>query len=127
MPNQLAQSKKRMTVAEEAAVLAALEVIAQADNLTVTDLLRRGARRLIAERAATNPDLRQAIRGVLEEHAPVMPTEFRSAAKVSKFKRNQREFDQLLKELNLADPEELQLRNSLVQRPQSVHLSTLSG
>jgi len=29
-----------MTVAEETAVLAALEVIAQADELTVTDLLR---------------------------------------------------------------------------------------
>jgi hypothetical protein len=56
-----------------------------------------------------------------------MPTEFRSAAKVSKFKRKQRAFDQLLEELNLANPEELQQRNSLVREPQSVHLSTLSG
>lgn len=126
MPNQLAQSKKRMTVAEETAVLAALEVIARADNVTVTDLLRRGARRLIAERAA-NPELRQAIRRVIEEHTPAVPTEFRSPAKVAKFKRKQREFDQLLEELNLADPEELQQRKSLVQEPQNVRLTILSG
>ena len=126
MPNQLAQSKKRMTVAEETAVLVALEVVAQADNLTVTDLLRRGARRLIAERAA-DPDLRQAIRSVLEEHAPVMPTEFRSAAKVSKFKRNQREFDQLLEDLNLAEAEELQRRNSLADGPEYVRLTEFTG
>jgi uncharacterized protein (DUF2236 family) len=115
-----------MTVAEETAVLAALEVIAKADRLTITDLLRQGVRNIIADRA-TDPDLRQAIRCALEEHAPVMPTEFRSAAKVSKFKRKQRAFDQLLEELNLANPEELQQRNSLVREPQSVHLSTLSG
>ena len=115
-----------MTVAEEAAVLAALDVIAQADKLTVTDLLRLGARRLIAERAA-DPDLRQAIRSVLEEHAPVMPTEFRSAAKVSKFKRNQREFDQLLEDLNLAEAEELQRRNSLADGPEYVRLTEFTG
>jgi hypothetical protein len=126
MPNQLAQSKKRMTVAEEASVLAALEIIAQADNLTVTDLLRQGVRNIIADRAA-DPDLRQAIRSVFEEHAPVMPTEFRSAAKVSKFKRNQREFDQLLEDLNLVEAEELQRRNSLVEAPEYVHLTEFTG
>jgi hypothetical protein len=123
MPNQLSQSKKRMTVAEETAVLAALEVIAQADKLTVTELLRQGARRLIAERAA----LRKAIRRVLEEHAPVMPTEFRSPAKVSKYKRNQREFDQLLEDLNLVDVEELQRKNSLVETPEYVSLTEFTG
>ena len=126
MPNQLAQSKKRMTVAEETAVLAALEVIAKSDNLTVTDLLRQGVRNIIADRAA-DPDLSQAMRRVVEMHAPVIPIEFRSLAKVSKFKREQRGYDQLLQELKLADPKELQQRNSLVRGPQSVHLSTLSG
>jgi len=87
---------------------------------------RRGARRLIAERAV-DPELREAMRRALKEHAPVMPTEFRTPAKVSKFKRSQREFDQLLKELNLTDAEELQQQNSLVRGPQSVHRSTLSG
>jgi DNA-binding NarL/FixJ family response regulator len=126
MPNQLAQSKKRMTVAEEASVLAALEVIAQADNRTVTDLLRQGARRIIAERVA-NPELRKAIRRVLEMHAPVMPKQFRSPAKVSKFKRSQREFDQLLKELNLFEAEELQRRNSLTEAPEYVRLTEFTG
>jgi hypothetical protein len=126
MPNQLAQSKKRMTVAEETAVLAALEVIAQADNLTVTDLLRQGVRNMIAERAA-NPDLKEAMRRVVEMHAPVMPEEFRSPAKVSKFKRSQREFDQLLKELNLFEAEELQRRNSLVETREYVRLTEFTG
>lgn len=126
MPNQLAQSKKRMTVAEEASVLAALEVIAQADNLTVTDLLRQGARRLIAERAA-NPDLRQEIRRAMSRHNPVAPKQFRSPAKVSKFKRSQREFDQLLKELNLFEAEELQRRNSLAEAPEYVRLNEFTG
>ena len=115
-----------MTVAEEASVLAALEVIAQADNLTVTDLLRKGVRNIIADRAA-DPDLRQAIRRAMVEHAPVMPFEFRSAAKVSKFKRNQREFDQLLEDLNLAEAEELQRRNSLAEGPEYVRLTEFTG
>lgn len=115
-----------MTVAEEASVLAALEVIAQADSKTVTDLLRQGARRIIAERA-TDSDLRQAIRRVLEMHAPVMPKQFRSPAKVSKFKRSQREFDQLLKELNLCEAEELQRRNSLAEAPEYVRLTEFTG
>lgn len=115
-----------MTVAEEASVLAALEVIAQADNRTVTDLLRQGARRIIAERVA-NPELRKAIRRVLEMHAPVMPKQFRSQAKVSKFKRRQREFDQLLKELNLFEAEELQRRNSLTEAPEYVRLTEFTG
>lgn len=126
MPNQLAQSKKRMTVAEETSVLAALEIIAQADNTTVTDLLRQGARRIIAERA-TGSALRQAIRRELERHAPIMPKQFRTSAKVSKFKRNQREFDQLLKELNLVDAEELQRRNSLAEAPEYVRLTEFTG
>lgn len=115
-----------MTVAEETSVLAALEVIAQADNRTVTDLLRQGARRIIAERA-TDSDLRQAIRDVLEKHSPVMPEQFRSPAKISKFKRSQREFDQLLNELNLFDAEELQRRNSLTEAPEHVRLTEFTG
>jgi hypothetical protein len=126
MPNQLSQSKKRMTVAEETAVLAALEVIAKADNLTVTDLLRKAARRTIAERAGS-PDLRDAMRRAVKMHTPVMPKEFHTPAKVSKFKREQREFDQLLQQLNLEDPEALQQRNSLVQKPKNVRLTTFSG
>ena len=56
-----------------------------------------------------------------------MPKEFRSRAKVSKFKREQREYDRLLQQLNLEDPEGLQHRNSLVQEPQNVRLTTFTG
>lgn len=110
MPNQLAQSKKRMTVAEERAVLAALEVIAEVENSTVTNLIRQAVRKAIAERV-DDPRLKKTVRQTVAQHAPKVPIEFRSAAKVSKFKREQREYDQLLQELKLADPEELQLRN----------------
>ena len=126
MPNQLAQSKKRMTMAEETAVLAALEVIAKADNLTVTDLLRQSVRSMISERAI-NPELRETIRQAVAKNSPIMPKAFRSPAKVAKFKREQREYDQLLQQLNLEDSEELQHRNSLVQKPRNVRLTSFTG
>ncbi|MGV7229537.1 MAG: hypothetical protein ACQ9IQ_12845 [Nitrospirales bacterium] len=125
MPNQLAQSKKRMTVAEHTVVLAALEAIAKEENLTVTDLLRLSARRLVAERAS-DPHLSDKLRTAVAGHAPRMPAIFRSPAKVSKFKREQREYDQLLQELNLSKPDEVQRRNSLVQRPRSVRLTSFA-
>ena len=123
MPNQLSKSKKRMTIAESAAVLAALETIAKLDNSTVTDLLRRSARKLIAERA-TDRRLAKKMRAAVERHAPKMPDSFRSPAKVSKFKREQREYDLLLQELNIAQAENIQRRNSLVDRPQGVRLAS---
>jgi hypothetical protein len=46
--------------------------------------------------------------------APMMPKHFKTAAQVSRFKRSQREFDQVLLDLGLATPEAIQQRNSLV-------------
>ncbi|MCC5835716.1 MAG: hypothetical protein JJU20_13360 [Opitutales bacterium] len=125
MPNQLSQSKKRVTVAEHRAVLAALDVIAKAENSTVTDLLRRTLRQIVIEHAH-DPSISGKLRSALEQHAPVMPEAFLSPAKVSKFKKEQREFDQFLHELKLASPEELQERNSLVSRSQSVRLTSFA-
>lgn len=125
MPNQLAQSKKRMTIAEHSAVLAALQTIALDEKLTVTDLFRRAARQLITEQAK-NPQLANKLLSQVLRHAPQMPEVFNSAAKVAKFKREQREFDQLLQELGIAHPEDLQQRNSLTQKPQAVRLTSFS-
>lgn len=126
MPNQLAQSKKRISVAEQKSVLAALELIAEVENLTVTELLRQAARSVIAERAL-NPRHKAAMRKVVADYAPIMPKTFRSPSKVAKFKREQREYDQLLQELNLSDAEDLQRRNSLVETPGSVRLTEFTG
>ena len=124
MPNQLAQSKQRVTLAEHKAVLAALEVIAKADNQTMTDLFRHTARRVISEKA-NDPRLSKELQRIVSEHSPKMPARFSSAAKVSKFKREQREYDQLMQELNLAQPVEIQKKNSLIKSASSVHLISI--
>jgi predicted DNA-binding ribbon-helix-helix protein len=126
MPNQLSQSKKRMTIAEHSAVLAALETIAKSESLTVTDLIRHSARKFIAERASDSR-LSQKMRLAVAENAPKMPKVFRTPAKLAKFKREQREYDKLLQELNLTMPDEIQRRNSLVEHPQNIRMTSFAG
>jgi hypothetical protein len=46
-----------------------LETIAKVDNSTVTDLLRRSARKLIADRAIDRR-LAKKMQGAVERHAP---------------------------------------------------------
>jgi hypothetical protein len=125
MPNQLAPSKKRFTVAEQSGVLAALEALAKSENVTVTDLLRRSARKLIAERSS-DPILRKKMRLAADMHAPQTPEVIRTPAKLAKFKREQRQHDDLLQELNLADPDEVQHRNSLVKHPRNIQLTSFA-
>ncbi len=43
-----------------------------------------------------------------------MPAQFKTAAQVARFKRAQREFDQVVLDLQLASPDAIQERNSLV-------------
>jgi len=50
MPNQLAKSKRRQSLAEHAAVLAALAEIARREDTTVMALLREGARDVVKRR-----------------------------------------------------------------------------
>lgn len=121
MPNQLAQSKKRASLAEHEAVLAALAVIARRERTTVMDLLREGARQVVRSRGADNAKT-AAVRQSVWACAPSMPTRFKSAAHVARFKRAQREFDTLVQELGLAAPENVQARNSLVPAKSQVHV-----
>lgn len=114
MPNQLSGNKQRKTVAEHSAVLAALGVIAEFDGVTVTDLVRTGMRETIKDRMGE-----QALAGSLNlavrKCAPKFPGKFKSPAQVSRFKRELREFDALLLELEMDSSEVLQSRNSIHQ------------
>lgn len=121
MPNQLAQSKRRASLAEHEAVLAALAAIARRERTTVMDLLREGARQVVRSRSA-DPAKATAVRKSIWACAPQMPARFKSAAHVSRFKRAQREFDALVQELNLAAPTVVQQRNSLVHSRRDVQV-----
>lgn len=121
MPNQLAQSKRRASLAEHEAVLAALATIARRERTTVMDLLREGARQVVRSRHA-DPTKATAVRKSIWACAPKMPARFKSAAHVSRFKRAQREFDTIVQELNLAAPATVQKRNSLVPSRRDVQV-----
>jgi hypothetical protein len=113
VPNQLAQSKRRASLAEHEAVLAALSTIARREGTTVMDLLREGARQVVRSRTGTPAQL-VAVRKSVWACAPKLPSRFKSAAHVARFKRAQREFDVVVQELKLAPAAEIQRRNSLV-------------
>jgi hypothetical protein len=121
MPNQLAQSKRRQSLAEHAAVLAALSAIARRENTTVMALLREAARDAVRKRAA-QPARAAELRAVITPLAPRMPSRFKTAAQLARFKRAQREFDQVVLDLQLATPQEVQARNSVVPVHQPVRL-----
>ena len=65
------------------------------------------------------------LRDVVWSKAPRMPTEFKSAAQLARFKRAQREFDQILLDLNLAQPADVQQRNSSVPMSQRIRIFEL--
>jgi hypothetical protein len=121
MPNQLAKSKRRQSLAEHAAVLAALAEIARREHTTVMALLREAARDVVRKRAAL-PAQAEAVRTLVWRMAPQMPARFKTPAQVARFKRAQREFDQVVLDLKLESPSAIQSRNSLVSSHQSVRL-----
>jgi hypothetical protein len=121
MPNQLAQSKRRQSLAEHEAVLAALAEIARREDTTVMALLRQAARELVRKRGATQAQAK-ALSSVVWRNAPRMPAQFKTAAQLARFKRAQREFDQVVLDLQLASPEAIQERNSLVPARQAIRL-----
>lgn len=121
MPNQLARFKRRQSLAEHEVVLAALAVIARRERTTVMALLREAARSVVKARTA-EPRQAEALRPIAWQLAPRMPARFKTAAQVARFKRAQREFDQVVLDLNLASPESVQSRNSLVPSRDAVCL-----
>lgn len=121
MPNQLAASKRRQSLAEHAAVLAALSLIARREGTTVMALLRAAAREAVRKRA-TQPARARELQEAVWRLAPRMPRRFKTAAQLARFKRSQREFDQVVLDLQLATPADVQARNSIVAPGQRVQL-----
>jgi len=113
MPNQLSKCKRRQSLAEHEAVLAALAEIARREDTTVMALLRQATRDLV-RRKASEPIQAERLRQAVWQKAPQMPVRFKTAAQVARFKRAQREFDQVLLDLALASPQAIQQRNSVV-------------
>ena len=121
MPNQLSKSKRRQSLAEHEAVLAALAHIAREEDTTVMALLRTATRDLV-KRKMNETKRADRLRQVVWQNAPQMPAHFRTAAEVSRFKRAQREFDQVLLELALVTPQAIQQRNSVVSPRRAIRL-----
>ena len=121
MPNQLSRSKRRASLAEHEAVLAALAAIARCERSTVMNLLREGARHVVRSRSKIPTEI-VAIRDSVWACAPKPPARFKSPAHVARFKRAQREFDTLVQELNIAAPSAVQERNSLVPAARAVRV-----
>ena len=125
MPNQLAKSKRRQSLAEHEAVLAAVATIAKRESTNVMALLREATRDLVRKRA-TGADV-ERLRTVVWSKAPRMPARFKSAAEVARFKRAQREFDQVVLDLGLAGPAEVQQRNSIAAASRSIRIVELEA
>lgn len=120
VPNQLSKSKRRQSLAEHEAVLTALTEIARREDTTVMALLRQATRQLVREKASAANMLR--VRELVLTKAPKMPPRFKTPAQVARFKRAQREFDQVLLDLGLASPESLQQRNSVAAASRPVRM-----
>ena len=103
MPNQLSKSKKRQSLAEHEAVLFALADIARHERTTVMALLRQATREFVKKRVK-EPVQTERLRQLILKKAPAMPARFKTAAQVARFKRSQREFDQVLLDLELETP-----------------------
>lgn len=112
MPNQLAESKKRKTVAEHAAVLALLDRIATEEHTTSTALLRRAARSLVRSYAG-NPKIQDELRRLLESYKPELPLRAKNPKVLSRFKQASREYDALTVDLGFNLTTDIQQRNSL--------------
>lgn len=121
MPNQLAKSKRRQSLAEHEAVLAVLTEIARREETTVMALLRQAARELVRKKS-NDSTLAEALRQIARQRTPQMPMRFKTAAQAARYKRQQREFDQALLDMALASPEAVQQRNSVVSSRRAIRL-----
>jgi hypothetical protein len=121
MPNQLSKSKRRQSLAEHEAVLAALTDIARREDTTVMALLRQAVRALVRHKAS-EPAQAEHLRQLVWQKSPRMPARFKTPAQVARFKRAQREFDQVLLDLELAGPGAIQARNAVASARRTIRL-----
>lgn len=113
MPNQLSSTKDRKSVTEHEAILIALESIAQREGTTTMALMRQAMREAVRKRVADSSKGKW-LRSIVMRFAPKPPKIFVTAAQLARFKRSQREFDQVLLDLNLVSPEGMESLNSIV-------------
>lgn len=121
MPNQLSKTKRRQSIAEHRAVLAAIEAVARSESRTVVDVLREAIRELVRRRAE-DPLQAELLRPEVWNLAPQFSAKMRTRAQVARFKREQREFDRVVLELNLAAPMDIEARNSIANPDYPVRL-----
>jgi hypothetical protein len=121
MPNQLSKSKRRQSLAEHEAVLTALAEIARSEDTSVMALLREATRDFVKRKVNESTQTKR-LRQLVWQKAPKMPAHFKTAAQVARFKRAQREFDQVLLDLDLASPDTIQQRNSVAPSRRVIRL-----
>jgi hypothetical protein len=113
MPNQLSSTKERKSVTEHEAILTALESIAQREGTTTMSLMRQAIRETVRKRTDDSSTAKW-LRSIVMRFAPKPPQTFVTAAQLARFKRSQREFDQVLLDLNLVSNEGMESMNSIV-------------
>ena len=97
---------------EHEAILGALEEIARHEGKTTMALMRQAVRETVKKRADDSSQLKWLLPFVMQ-FAPKPPERFVTPAQLSRFKRSQREFDQVLLDLHLASPDGIETRNSI--------------
>ncbi len=112
MPNQLARSKKRKTVAEHAAVLEMLELVAEKESKTSTELLREAARTIIREHAQKGDDAAGLFKA-FRAFSPKLPAHIHKPRDLARFKKECREYDNLALDLGLKQVTDVQESNSI--------------
>ena len=99
-------------MAEHKAVLAAAYTLSRIQKTPLVAVFRSALREYI-KRHATEELHAQELRSAVWKLAPKISESMRTRTEVARFKREQREFDRVVLELNLADPNEIEARNSI--------------
>jgi len=102
-------------------VLAAIEAVARSERRTVVDVLREAIRELVRRRAE-DPLQAELLRPEVWNLAPQFSAKMRTRAQVARFKREQREFDRVVLDLNLAAPMDIEARNSIANPDYPIRL-----
>ena len=105
--------KNRISVTEHEAVLVALESIARREGTTTMALMRQAMRETVRQRAADSSE-RKWLSSIVMQFCPKPSQSFVTAAQLARFKRSQREFDQVLLDLNLVSSDVMESTNSIV-------------
>jgi len=124
MPNQLAKNKRRKSVAEHEAVLAALEEVARIEGISTMALMREAIRDKIRKHVSETLQAKR-IRQAVMSCAPRHDTQIDSPSQLLRLKRSQRAFDQILLDLKLTDPENIESKNSIVAPQNKIRILEL--